>query len=273
MSMHGDLEVAMNRIGMTLAAVVMLGRVHGQTPAPASSVERVAPALDAIIDASARLEIIRQDYFGALEGPTWFKEGNGGFLLFSDMAANRIYKWDPVARQLSTFLDKSGFSGTDITDVRALDNGRLMVAILGSKGPATDREGRLVFCTHGDRSIVRLEKDGKRTTLVDRFEGKKLNGPNDLAVKSDGSIYFTDFGAPLRGGLAKSPDRELDYQATFRWKPDGTVTLIANNGANGIAFSPEEKYLYVTGGGGIQRCDLLADGMLGECKMHIDMRK
>jgi gluconolactonase len=275
--MRGDLEDAMNGIGVMLAAILAaalgLARVQGQAPAPGASVERITPALDSIIEANARLEIIRQDFFGANEGPTWFKEGNGGFLLFSDMGANRIYKWDPAARQLSTFLDKSGFSGTDITDVRALDNGRLMVAVLGSNGLAQDKEGRLVFCTHGDRSIVRLEKDGKRTTLADRFEGKRFNGPNDLAVKSDGSIYFTDLGAGLRGGAARSPDKELDFQGTFRWKPDGTVTLIAKNGANGIAFSPDEKYLYVTGGGGIQRCDLLPDGMLGECTLHIDMRK
>lgn len=256
-----------------VVALVGLVSLRAQTPVAGPSVERLSPALDEIIAPDAKLEIIQRDYFGAAEGPIWFKDGGSGFLLFSDMSANRIYKWDAIAKTLSTFLEKSGFSGTDITDVRALDNGRLMVALLGSNGLAQDREGRLVFCTHGERSIVRLEKDGTRTTLVDRFEGKRLNGPNDLAVKSDGAIYFTDLGAGLRGGAAKSPDKELDFQGTFRWTPDGSVTLIAKNGANGIAFSPDEKFLFVTGGGGIMRYELKADGTIGEGKLHIDMRK
>jgi gluconolactonase len=260
-----------HRTLVLLAAILCaLAVPHAQTGGP--SVERLAPALDDIIAANARLEIVRRDYFGALEGPHWLRDGPGS-LIVSDMAANRIYKWDPRTKSLSTFLEKSGFSGTDITQVRALDNGRLMVALLGSNGIATDREGRVVFCTHGERSIVRLEKDGTRTTLAARFEGKRLNGPNDLAVKSDGSIYFTDLGAGLRGGAATSPDKELDFQGTFRWKPDGSVTLIAKNGANGIAFSPDEKYLFVTGGGGILRHELNADGGIGQGTLYVDMRK
>ncbi len=254
------------------AAVFGLAFARAQSPGPGGSVERLDPALDDILATDAKLEVIRQDYFGAAEGPTWFRDGAAGYLLFSDMAANRIYKWDPAVRQLSTFLEKSGFSGTDITEVRALDNGRLMVALLGSNGLAQDHEGRLVFCTHGNRSIMRLEKDGTRTTLADRYESKRFNGPNDLVVKSDGSIYFTDLGAGLRGGAARSPDKELDFQGTFRWKPDGTVQLIAKNGANGIAFSPDERYLFVTGGGGIMRYELRPDGTPGEGRLHVDMR-
>ncbi|HEV3063623.1 MAG TPA: SMP-30/gluconolactonase/LRE family protein [Vicinamibacterales bacterium] len=247
------------------------GRLAAQAPLE-GAVERLDPALDAILSTDAKLEVIRRDYFGAAEGPTWFKDGQSGYLLFSDMAANRIYKWDPAAGQLSTFLEKSGYSGADITDVRALDNGRMMVAVLGSNGLAQDREGRLVFCTHGDRSVVRLEKDGTRTTLADRYENRRLNGPNDLVVKSDGSIYFTDLGAGLKGGAAKSPDRELDFQGTFRWKPGGDLQLVAKNGANGIALSPDERYLFVTGGGGIMRYALKEDGTTGEGQLHLDMR-
>jgi gluconolactonase len=255
-----------------LPALVALTAQTGVQTESARVVERLDPALDEIVSTDARLDAIERDHFGAAEGPTWFKDSPHGYLLFSDMAANRIYKWDPDAGRFSTFLEKAGYSGTDITDVRALDNGRLMVALLGSNGLAQDLEGRLVFCTHGDRSLVRLEKDGTRTTLADRFEGKRLNGPNDLAVKSDGSIYFTDLGAGLRGGVAKSPDRELDFQGTFRWKPDGSLQLIAKNGANGIAFSPDERFLFVTGGGGIMRYVLNADGTPGEGHLHVDMR-
>jgi gluconolactonase len=262
------------RASVVVFLVAFLGVVwlQAQSPDVRPAIERLDPVLDDILAADATLEVIRQDYFGAAEGPVWFGGAGQGYLLFSDMAANRIYRWDPAGRQLSTFLEKAGFSGSDITDVRALDNGRLMVALLGSNGLARDRDGRLVFCTHGDRSIVRLEQDGQRRTLADRFEGKRFNGPNDLAVKSDGSIYFTDLGAGLRGGAARSPDKELDFQGTFRWRPDGTVQLIAKNGANGIDFSPDERYLFVTGGGGIMRYELRPDGTVGEGRLHVDMR-
>jgi gluconolactonase len=256
--------------GLVVFARLPAGNV-AQAPGEAA-VERLDPALDEIFSTDAKLEVIRRDYFGAAEGPTWFKDGHSGYLLFSDMAANRIYKWDPAGGQLSTFLEKSGYSGTNITDVRALDNGRLMVAVLGSNGLAQDLEGRLVFCTHGDRSVVRLEKDGTRTTLADRYENRRLNGPNDLVVKSDGSIYFTDLGAGLKGGAAASPDKELDFQGTFRWRPGGDLQLIAKNGANGIALSPDERYLFVTGGGGIMRYALNVDGTTGTGQLHIDMR-
>jgi gluconolactonase len=188
------------------------------------------------------------------------------------MGANRIYKWDPATKQVSVFLEKSGFSGNDLTQVRTLDNGRLMVAPLGSNGIAVDKDGRLVFCTHGDRSIVRLEKDGKRTTLVDRFEGKRLNGPNDIAVKSDGSIYFSDLGAGLRGGAAKSPDRELDFQGAFRWKPDGSVQVVTKTTTNGIAFSPDEKYAYTTGAG-VLRYEVQPDGTLASPTKFVENRQ
>lgn len=234
-------------------------------------VERVTPALDAILSPDARLEILKQDYFGAAEGPVWVRDG--GYLLLSDMAANRIFRWDPKPGRLSVFLQKVGFSTMDLTDVRVLDNGRLLVALHGSNGMTLDREGRVVYCSHGGRSIVRVEKDGTRTTLVDRWEGKRLNGPNDLVVKSDGSIYFSDMGSQLRGGAAKSPDREIDFQGAFRWKPDGTLQVISRTMTNGLAFSPDEKYLYTTGAaGGITRHEVQPDGGIANGKLHVDMR-
>jgi gluconolactonase len=254
----------------------------GYSQAPRPAVERITPALDDVLAVDAKLEVVRQDYFGANEGPLWVPPGRAqlpgrsertGVLLFSDMAANKIYRWEPVARELTVYLDKSGFTGNDISMVRTLDNGRMLVAVLGSNGLALDREGRLVFCTHGDRSVVRLEKDGTRTTLADKFEGKRLNGPNDIVVKSDGSIYFSDLGAGLRGGAAKSPDRELDFQGAFRWTPDGVVHLVTKTLTNGLAFSPDERFLYTSGaGGGITRYEVQPDGTVANGTLFVDMR-
>ena len=199
-------------LGILAVAAANMTFVAAQPSGGGPVVERLDPALDEILSVDATLDVIKQDYFGANEGPTWVPETGGGYLAFSDMAANRIYKWDPVARQLSVLVAGAGYTGNDLLRVRAFDNGRLIVALLGTNGLDIDLDGRLVFCAHGDRALGRIEVDGTRTILADRFEGKRFNGPNDLVVKSDGSIYFTDPGAPLVGGFANSPDRELDFR-------------------------------------------------------------
>ncbi len=248
-------------VGLALAAVQAAPR----------DVERVTAALDPILSEDATLEVVRQDYFGAAEGPIWVRDG--GYLLFSDMAANRIFRWDPAPGRLSVHVEQAGFTKMDLTDVRVLDNGRLLVALHGSNGLALDRDGRLVYCSHGGRSIVRVEKDGSRTTLVDRWEGRRLNGPNDLTIKSDGSIYFSDMGSQLRGGAAKSPDREIDFQGAFRLRPDGSLQVISRTLTNGLAFSPDERYLYTTGaGGGITRHEVQPDGGIANGQLLVDMR-
>lgn len=255
-----------------LLPVVLLGLAASVlVRAAGPDVVRLTPALDPILSADARLEVVKQDYFGAAEGPIWVRDG--GYLLFSDMAANRIFRWDPGPKRLSVHAEKVGFTTMDLTNVRVLDNGRLLVALHGSNGLALDREGRVVYCSHGGRAIVRIEKDGTRTTLVDKWEGKRLNGPNDLTMKSDGSIYFSDMGSQLRGGAAKSPDREIDFQGLFRLRPDGTLQVISRTLTNGLAFSPDEKYLYTTGaGGGITRHEVQPDGSIANGALHVDMR-
>lgn len=255
-----------------LLPVVLLGLAASVlVRAAGPDVVRLTPALDPILSADARLEVVKQDYFGAAEGPIWVRDG--GYLLFSDMAANRIFRWDPGPKRLSVHAEKVGFTTMDLTNVRVLDNGRLLVALHGSNGLTLDREGRVVYCSHGGRSIVRIEKDGTRTTLVDKWEGKRLNGPNDLTMKSDGSIYFSDMGSQLRGGAAKSPDREIDFQGLFRLRPDGTLQVISRTLTNGLAFSPDEKYLYTTGaGGGITRHEVQPDGSIANGALHVDMR-
>jgi gluconolactonase len=207
-------------------------------------VVRVDPASYAIVPADAVVEKVG-DNFGFLEGPVWVNTKDQGYLLFSDIPANVIRKWDPK-NGFSVFLDKSGFTGTDASNVGGqTNNGKGLVNLIGSNGITIDRQGRIVYCAHGDRQIVRLEKNATRTVLATRYEGKRLNSPNDLVFKSDGSLYFTDPTAGLRL-QDKDPKRELPFNGVYRLAK-GKVTLLSKDFArpNGIAFSPDEKYLYV----------------------------
>lgn len=235
------------------------------TPAPLEKpVLRLDPALDKIISPDAKLEILKDDVFNFTEGPAWMPQG---FLVFSDIPENKIYKWDPKSG-LSVFLEKSGLTKATPEEFKAHGGARL----LGSNGLAVDRQGRLIVCSHGDRVLWRLEKDGKRTILADTFEGKQLNGPNDLAVKSDGSIYFTDRGSGLEGGQ-DSPLKLLPT-AVMRWKDGKLDRLAVDPGANGIAFSADEKFLYVISlqARKIDRYPVKTDGTLGEREIgFIDM--
>jgi len=259
-----------------IATVAMLivprAMLEGQAP-PQNAVVRLDPALDAIVPAAARAELLKGDYFGAIEGPVWADEGRSGYLLFSDMAANVIYKWTP-AGALSVFLDKSGFTGTDLNSVGGqYTNGRLHVLLIGSNGLTLDRQGRLIIAAMTDRSVTRLEKNGARTTLVDKYEGKRLNSPNDLVVKSDGAIYFTETTSGMRG-RDESPARELPFHGVYLIK-DGALRLLdkdpQGSAPNGIAFSPDEKILYINGGTKITRYDVLADDTIANPRVLIDL--
>jgi gluconolactonase len=156
-------------------------------------------------------------------------------LLFSDVPNNRIIKWKE-GEGTSVFLQPSGYSGTEPFTGREP----------GSNGLTFDQQGRLVFCQHGDRRIVRGEKNGTITTLADRYEGKRLNSPNDLIFKSNGDLYFTDppFGLPK---TFDDPQKELAFQGVYRLSAKGQLTLLTAEvkAPNGIAFSPDEKKLYV----------------------------
>ena len=189
----------MRRLLLISSIVVLLGvtLLGAQKSNNNPVVERLDPALDAIVPANAKLEILKGDYFGNIEGPLWIAEGQSGYLLFTDISANHIYKWTPDGN-LSIFLDRTGYSSPDTTPLQTGGyigsyNGRFYPTSFGSNGITLDPQGRIVWCAQGDRAIVRLEKDGqKRTVLADRYEGKRLNRPNDLVAKSDGWVYFTD---------------------------------------------------------------------------------
>ena len=185
---------------------------------------KLDPALDEIISPDAKLETLG-DHFGLTEGPVWVQHGDEGYLLFSDNAGNEIYKWSAHA-PLSVFLQKSGYTGNDVMNAGAqtVTGGGVAILLIGSNGLTLDPQGRLIITAMTDRAVVRLENNGTRTMLADRYQGKRFNGPNDIVTKSDGAIYFTDTVWGMRGA-DKSPDRELPYSGFFLIK-DGQVTLL-----------------------------------------------
>ena len=195
-----------------------------------AQVTRVDPALDAIVPQDLMIEKLA-DGFIFTEGPVWVPDG---YLLFSDPNANTIYRWTPDG-QVSVFRTKSGYAGVDIAEYGQP----------GSNGITLDSEGRVTIDEHGNRRVVRIEKTGAVTVLADQYQGKRLNSPNDLVYRSDGTLFFTD--PPF--GLPKAFDdrrKELPFSGVFSLK-DGRLQLAAKDltGPNGIAFSPDERYLYV----------------------------
>jgi len=173
------------------------------------------------------------DGFQFTEGPVWHPDG---FLLFSDPNTNTIYRYNPESHNVTVYMSHSGYTGADIGEYGQP----------GSNGLAVDKEGRLIIDQHGNRRVVRYEKKGPLTILADKIDGKRFNSPNDIVLKSDGTIYFTDppYGLP---NFFNDKRKELDYSGVFMIK-NGNVQLVAKDlgGPNGISFSPDEKYLYVT---------------------------
>ena len=235
---------------------------------------KLDPALDALISPDAKLELVKND-FGFTEGITWVDQGASGYLLLSDMYANVIYKVTPEGK-VSLYLDHSGYTGYNIWRIGMPQpdaDRKDTFFMIGSNGLALDPQGRLVIATWSGRSIDRIEKNGKRTILADRYEGKRFNGTNDLVVKKDGAIYFTDGFGGLRG-RDKDANKGLDFAGVFMWK-DGKVTLAIKDipTPNGLAFSPDEKYLYANGSQNkyVRRYDVQPDDTLTDSKMFIDM--
>ena len=261
------------------AACVIVGTAaQSQRPPTAADVpfrvERLNPALDAVISSDATLETLG-DRFALTEGPVWVRSGSDGYLLFSDNAANVIYKWER-GKPLTVFLEKSGFTGADISRVGAQTYaGRVPILLVGSNGLALDPQGRLVVTAMNDRTVYRLEADGSRTVLADRFEGKRFNGPNDIVIASNGNVYFTDTVWGLRDA-ERDTARELPFSGFFLIK-DGHVTLLGSDQnapgrfGNGITLSPDEKVLYVTSGANrTMRYDVLPDGTIANGRLFVE---
>jgi gluconolactonase len=180
-----------------------------------------------------------------VEGPVWTND-NGGFLVFSDIPADEIFCWN----------EPEG-----LTQFRTPSH--------NANGNTRDREGRLITCEHGSRRVTRLEKDRSITILAESFEGKKLNSPNDIVVKSDGTIFFTD---PTYG--IKKPQQEQPAQYVFRLNPDTKeLTPLVKDFVqpNGLCFSPDEKLLYIADSGGpnhIRVFDVQPDNTLANGRVH-----
>lgn len=224
-------------------------------------VVRLDPALDAIVPANPKLFKLAEG-FQFTEGPVWVEPDH---LLFSDPNANTIYKYDSVNAKLSVFKHQSGYSGKDIAEYFQP----------GSNGLALDPQGRLTINEHGNRRVTRIEKNGALTILAERYQGRRLNSPNDLVYRSDGTLFFTDppFGLPK---VYDDPRKELPYSGVFALRNGALKLLNAElKGPNGIAFSPDEKYLYVGNWDParkvVMRYEVGADAALSNGKVFFDM--
>jgi gluconolactonase len=242
--------------------------MRGDGPPPPSrpfSITRSDPALDALVAPDAKLEMMANG-FGLTEGPLWVPDGGSGFLIVSGLLDNVLYKITPD-NTVSVFLEHAGYTGEDVNHVGTQTrSGRSHVLLIGPSCASLDAQGRIVWCADNDLKIMRLEKDGTRTVMADGFEGKNFSGPNDLVIRSDGALYFTDNDFGLRDA-GKSPLKVL--QNAVWLVRDGKATMVVDDKSlggipNGIALSPDEKYLYLTAFSKMKRYPVKPDGTLGE---------
>ncbi|HEV8606833.1 MAG TPA: SMP-30/gluconolactonase/LRE family protein [Tepidisphaeraceae bacterium] len=227
----------MRNLLLSLAVLTLLTSCQSSSKAPKTSgsgsglgqLEAEDPKFYDLVPKDAKIEKLAEG-FGWAEGPVWMDH----FVIFSDVIGNTVYKWQE-GKGLSQYMKPSGYTGSTPRGGEP-----------GSNGLTRDSEGRLVLCEHGDRRVARVEKDGKKTTLVDNYMGKKLNSPNDVVFKSNGDMYFTDPPYGLEG-KNDDPKKELNFNGVYRYSKDGKLTLLTKEITfpNGIAFSPDEKTLYV----------------------------
>lgn len=245
-------------------------------------VERKDRSLNSLIDENASLYKIATG-FGFTEGITWVPGPGGGYLLFSDMAANVIYRRDTDGK-ITTYLENSGYPYQDIWRVgMRFNNGKAQddpayeeFNLIGSDGMVLSHSGALLIATWTGRSVDRLGKDGKRVTLADHYQGKRFGGPNDLVELTDGGIYFTDTYGSMRNPDT-DPANELKTQGVYYFKEGHPVIRVIEDipYTNGVAASPDEKYLYVNGSVDrfIRRYEIQPDRSLRNGKLFIDLSK
>ena len=231
-------------------------------------IDRFEQALNQLIEKDSKIEVLCGGFEWS-EGPVWINEPKnkyGGYILFSDIPNNVVMKWQE-GTGASVYMNPAGYTGV-------ADYGREP----GSNGLALDSQGRLILCEHGDRRISVVTKGGGKITLADRWQGKRLNSPNDLAIRKNGDIYFTDpiYGLPQR---ANDPMREIDFCGVYRLEGDGTVTVQYKDMSrpNGIGFSPDHNILYVANSDGRDPVwfafPVKKDGNLGKPKVFFDSSK
>lgn len=228
---------------------------------------KIDNALDKIIAPGTKLEKLATG-FQFTEGPAWHPDG---YLVYSDPNTNVIYAYKPENGNVEIYRTKSGYAGINIGEYHQA----------GSNGLTFDKEGRLIVCQHGERRVIRVEKKGPATILADNYQGKKLNSPNDVVLRSDGTVFFTDppYGLPM---AFNDPRKETTHSGVYAVVNGQTKLLTADlKGPNGIAFSPDEKHLYVSNWDitdihntkVIMRYEVAKDGSLTNGKVFFDMNK
>ena len=227
---------------------------------PVGGIVRLDPAFDALVPKDARIEKLAGG-FQFTEGPVWRPQGQ--HLWFSDVMANVVRQWSPDGKMEIAILH----AGTDQDGPPG--------SLIGPNGEIADKDGAVLICQHGNRRIVRVNRDFQITPLVERFEGKRFNSPNDLVYKYDGALYFTD--PPY--GLAKlddDPAKELPFNGVFRLA-NGKLQVVIRDltRPNGIAFSPDQKTLYISNSDDNHkvwmRYDVAEDGTAGNGRVFFDV--
>jgi len=254
--------------------IVTLLLAAGVAPAASQEIQKLDPSLDQIVPANAKLERVATGFNKWTEGPVWT---HAGTLLFAEIPANNIIVWAP-GQAAKVFIHPSGYQGTE----------PFQGPEPGSNGMTLDADGRVTVAGHARRNVWRLETlspEAQITVLADSYQGKKLNSPNDLVYKSDGSLYFTDppYGLPTQDD--KDPQKELQVNGVFRipgarqqkpgTPPDRSkLQLVIKDleRPNGIAFSPDEKFLYIAESGRNiwLRYRVQPDGSVSDGKVFLD---
>ena len=256
----------MKRLIVVVAAILFIAGCSKapapapQQPAAVGSIVRLDPAFDTLVPQDARIEKVAGG-FTFIEGPLW-RPSN--VLWFSDVVGNVVRQWAPDGT-VTVILQPGGYDGNSLP----------AGVFIGPNRMTADKDGAVLLCQHGNRRIVRISPDMKVTTLVDKFEGKKLNSPNDLVFRSDGSLYFTDppYGLPKADD---DPMKELQFNGVYRLAGGKLQLLIKDlTRPNGIAFSPDEKILYVANSDEKRRLwmryDVAADGSVSNGKVFADV--
>ncbi len=256
----------MTRI-VLLVTVTLLLVACSTTPPPAEkkappigTIERLDPALDALIPAGAEVEKLAGG-FTFTEAPLWRPSG---VLWFSDVVGNVVRQWSPDGK-VTEILKPGGYDGNSLP----------AGGYIGPNGMVNYKDGSVLLCQHGNRRIALVGADMKVSTFVDKFEGKKLNSPNDLVFRSDGSLYFTDppYGLPKADD---DPMKELKFNGVYRWS-NGKLQLVVKDltRPNGLGFSPDGKTLYVANSDEKQRLwmryDVAANGSVSNGKVFADL--
>jgi gluconolactonase len=251
--------------GGAFAQPVPSMRGDGPPPEPKPfSITRVDAGIDGVVAPDAELELIASG-FGLNEGPVWVPEGDSGYLLVSGLLDNVIYRIS-ADKRVSVFMERAGYTGADVNRVGAQTrSGRSHVLLIGPSCTGLDSERRVVWCADNDRALMRLEPDGSRTVLSSGANGKHFSGPNDIAIRRDDGVYLTDNDFGLRDA-GNSPEKEMPNGVWLI--REGRSRLVLDAQAlggipNGVALSPDERYLYLTALQRLMRYAVNPDGSLG----------